>query len=122
MTCKRPACRNPVSAERQELGALFCSPRCKTRHHKAKAPANRRRFLKQQAERPYVQFVRASDYTRRLKVGEDPTAQYQARILIQQCGVVAYENREGLICDIGAPLKPEDAGRVFSAVREPVRV
>lgn len=62
---------------------------------------------------PYMAWTRATDPDTRLQVAEDNAAQAQARALIA-AGMVAYENRAGLVRDVGWPRNGRDAGRVFT--------
>lgn len=64
--------------------------------------------------KPYNKFLGATHYDRRVQVAEDPKAQAGARRLIAARKVVAYENAQGLIKDIGVPKKPEKGGKVYS--------
>jgi hypothetical protein len=106
VTCKRRRCEREVSPDRLELGAVYCSQRCRTWHYNSRNPSG-----------PYARFVRATDPKRRLTVGETEAAQRAAKKLIE-AGMAAYVNAKGYVRDLGAPVHPELAGRVFRKRRK----
>ena len=79
-------------------------------------PRTRRRPPTDRRGRPlgaYIEWQRATLHDTRLEVTEDDGAQAQARALIG-AGMAGYENRAGLIRNVGWPRKARDAGRVFT--------
>jgi len=79
-------------------------------------PRTRRRPPTDRRGRPlgaYIEWERATLHDTRLAVAEDDVAQAQARTLVR-AGMVAYENRAGLIRDVGWAREDRDAGRVYS--------
>jgi hypothetical protein len=112
MICNRPHCENEVSADRVARGALYCRPQCKRRNK----PAVRRYQAKRNATRrnagPWAKFVNVS--ARRVPVKPDKRSQAQARVLLTAKKVVAYENKDGVICDVGVPKKKQRGGEIYS--------
>lgn len=112
--CKREGCDQHVKGDRLTQGALYCSLDCKHRTQFDRWVANSR-----SAEWPYNKFIRATRASKRLQVDTTEKAQAQARKLIA-AGMAAYENKDGLIRDVGMPKASHNAGKVFSR-REEIR-
>jgi hypothetical protein len=74
------------------------------------------------SRKPFTQFLWATVPGKRLQVAETDHAQAQARKLVA-AGMVAYENKYGLIRDLGIPRHPPKfAGRIFSKLNGRVEV
>lgn len=79
------------------------------------APAKASRYKRRAS--PYTKF-RDSSFNH-AKVGSDPRQQAAARLLVKKRGLCAYQNRQGLIRDIGVPVSPKIAGRIFKVQPSP---
>ncbi|HWV84965.1 MAG TPA: hypothetical protein VNZ62_05920 [Capillimicrobium sp.] len=119
MTAPRCArCARPVPPER----TTYCTRRCWRAARRERWRAGRPDIAAEDARRrheleerrvAFGRFLRATDSAKRLPVSEDEASQRQARALVA-AGLAAYENRRGLLRDVGVPRDLRDAGAVWS--------